>query len=420
MLLIVPVTDLSTSRLSPSPTFWKMMAKLLVLCLLAKAVGAEFVVRVRLGNGAMRRVAASTAASLRREAKLSDGERLYLDEACTEVLEENDDRDLAESFPRGSVFYARRRKSPPKTVVESEEKETHYDPYPEFRLDSSKKKHPHPRLKARVSRMEDVEESYREILAPESLVCTQAQVASMFAKASDKALAFGKREGTTVICEAFGHEKEADVAKKLGLSTIGCVVRAEDKSAKPTASAVIFAAKTQCAIMRSQNISGGQKFPFVLLMAADDGSALEAYEVSEQLVQLVSEDIVFENNDLLSVKDAVVKVQGKLTESFDAEWVYKPVPIVGLSKKDFFSMTPTKNIDAFLRQHVLPKKKQPERLLTSLADFRVLLRLRELLTPKDFDILCDVLKRRRTKDPTATLPKSFGGVLQILAAKLDN
>jgi len=372
-------------------------------------------------------VVAEDASTVRRLAGLSPNEPLFADAACTQRV---DDRNL----PRG-VYVT---KQAPSASPPPQQDDECFDPYPERAL-RNKKRGPLQKRK-RVATLRDVADALHEIKAPEEAVVAEARVVrETFARVSERefSLVFGSRsrgrgrrpkkseedDKQKVLCEAFGGEAELEIAETLGLEQVGCATVCKD--AKPGAAALVAAARSQLEAMR--RLGRQRTFPFVLLVASEDGSALEAFEVSEQLVQLVAENKIQEEPDVVESDDASsihtaggpVLVEGLRRYSFDPEWVYRPVPIIGCDGDFFSAGFHDDDVDGYLRRRVLGNKKKPKDLVAAFTDLRVLVRLKGLLTPRDFTTLCDVLRKRRA-DGGVVLPRSFAAaLLQILASKLD-
>ena len=363
------------------------------------------VVRLRLGNGSTRRIDASDAASLRAKAGLPKTEPLFLDGAPL--------KDGALTCKKGTVISV--APVQPERVPE----EVRFDPYPALARRRTKK------MKKFVATIKDVEERSHDIKTAEK-ICDEARVDSTFDQVYTReySLIFGRREKHGVVCEAFGGDSEAEIlVQKLGLEIVGCAIT--QKEATPTAAAIVAAAVTQFETMRDLQ-QRGPNWPFVVLVATDDGTGLEAYEVSEHLVQLVAEGIVDDSSDDLITTSVPVRVEGDLTTSFHPEWVYRPVPVIGQTS-NFFTAAPSasassKQVDAALRKVLQTSKQDPSKLLTDLTNVPFLVRLRSLMATRDFDTLCTVLKQRRAAPPTdrnrILLPRSFAPVIQLLTSKL--
>lgn len=346
----------------------------------AVVVAAEIVVRVRLANGAISKVRAATVDDVRREAGTDDA--LYLDEACAVPVDDAATLDDL-GVTHGALLYAKR------AVVA---RPRAFDPYPAL---SRRRK----RI-ARVTSFDELSTDLHEINRPTERVCDTAFVPE---SVEPDRLIFGSSADQNVDCKAFVTPERAQLASKLGLDPVGCTFRGP-----MTAECVRRAARLQAQAMESLGATG--TFPFAIVVVTDDRDVeVEVFEVSEHFVQMTAEGLVHDGGDRISVSRDVV-VAGGLTRTFEAEWVYAPVPVRPSSSLVQAPLDNTGDDRAVVRRAIEDHLHNERGLAERLCDVELLSRLEGLVTRAVFDQVCDIV-RDRWNGRITPIPPTLAAVL---------
>uniref|UniRef100_A0A7S3K3T1 Uncharacterized protein n=1 Tax=Aureoumbra lagunensis TaxID=44058 RepID=A0A7S3K3T1_9STRA len=381
----------------------------------------ETVVRIRLGNGSVRRVFGNGLSQVRSAVSIDANEPIFLDEACSVQAEED------VCLSHGSMLYLRSKKS-----NERANRTSRWDPYPKFALKKN------PRMNKRVINMAQFD--MHEITKPQARVCTEARVGAVFERLFDMKdevyYVYGRRDTKDgiILCETFATPMHHDIATALGLQCVGYAV-----IGNLTASHIVASAFIQLETMRTSLLLSGSSFPFVLLVASQSNNqtALEAFEVSEHLIQIAAEgglrtQIHQHDNNLIHFSKSVKLQHQPPTETLEAEWLYQPVPIVQHENTFFVQadhppyQATKKAIDNIL-VNILVNEKSTEAQIRRLPDFLLLNRFRALITKRDFQTFLTFLRDRyeaslasslKISTKKLSIPSSISTILRLAKTKL--
>lgn len=368
-----------------------------LVMLFAVGAAADLILRVRLGNGTVRRVNVGSADwSLERlGTEAGAAGPLYRDAARTVAFDQATTV-AAAGLRHGDIVYA---------PVAARAARDDWEPYPAL----SKRRR---RRTKRISTLDDLAADVHAVDAEEGRVCSEARVDrgtidALEASGAIEGLVYGIRTRDSVVCEVFARSEEP-LAARLGLEVVGCAAKAGQVDAR----LVVKAARRQLEAMRGAAGSSGGPFPFVLLLVSgQDDLNVEAFEVSPTLVQMAAEDLLVEpTEDVVRLKRPALVAKSQ-SSALDPAWVYRPVPIV--SEASAFAVHPVAPGDdrAVVRRALKPLLDDRIALTARCCDFALLLRLQRLLTTTDFDTLARVVRTRRTT-PDTLLPPSFGAVFK--------
>lgn len=365
-----------------------MRTFVLLLVVLSRWCDCE-TVRLRLGNGSVRKIKAKSVDEVVREAGCS----VFRDAKCTEALEGSSPLSEA-GICHGDMVYADTKRK--------KKKELAFDPYPRLSRRNRRQQ------SSRVTTLKDLSAGYHELGDKRDLVCREARVSDV----QGVGYAFGIRRDDVVECYAISRGS-AWLARKLGLEVVGYAFEAD----KIDAAIAKEAATAQLKAMKDSQ-THAKKFPFVTLLWSRDengGLGLEAFEIAETFVQMVAEDVVKDDKDgeITLSKPAMIGREEK--KQFDPAWTYLPLPIVAGESKFLYGE------DEDLSTALTPLLKDTNALVNRCLDFNLLLRLSKLLTASDFDSLCAMVKGRLfdTNKKGSRPPKNFASVIKH-ALQLDS
>jgi len=250
-------------------------------------------------------------------------------------------------------------------------------------------------------------------------------------------------DATDLISLTSSVQQAIQLAKRLKLQPIGWIYTYHNNSTTSTevpvlARDVVIAAKIQIALMKKGSEEGGEVNEagslgsrFVTLALNSASGATEAFQMSDQSVQMVAEDIFEEestNDNTQFLKTSVpVIVDGKETNSVDC--LLCLVNTGMLSHTGSFSSSSssgklsssgglTSKIKQKIQSHLKKKGNAKETtIIQYLSDFKILFGLSNLLNEADINELCDIiLSSKRRRSATVELSKHLQLTLEGIAS----